>query len=43
MVKRMVKEAVYMESHNKDSVIWYTSTDRNDFRVRFSIIITETT
>ena len=43
MVKRMVKEAVYMESHNKDSVIWYTSTDKNEFRVRFSIIITETT
>ena len=43
MVKRMAKEAIYQESHNKDSVVWYYSSDKNDFRVRFSIIITETT
>ncbi len=43
MVKRMAKEAFYQESHNKESPIWYLSSDKDEFRVKFSIIITETT
>ena len=42
-VRRSLKEAFYMESHNKDSVIWYSSTDKAKFRVRFKVTLTEAT
>jgi hypothetical protein len=41
--KRAAKEAVYQESHNKQSPIWYTSSDRDKHRIRFKLIITQTT
>ena len=43
MVKRVAKEAVYQESHNKESPIWYFTTDRNKFRVNFKLIVTSVT
>lgn len=43
IVKRAAKEAVYQESHNNQSPIWYTSSTKNKFRVQFKVIITETT
>ena len=43
LVKRIAKEAVYQESHNKSSPVWYFTTDRNKFRVKFKIIITSVT
>jgi len=43
IVQRAAKEAVYQESHNKQSPIWYTSSTKNTFRVQFKVIITETT
>jgi len=42
-VRRSLKEAFYMESHNKDSVVWYSSTDKAKFRVRFKVTLTEAT
>ena len=41
LVKRTAKEAIYQESHNKDSMLWYLSSDSTKFRVKFKIIITE--
>ena len=41
--KRAAKEAIYQESHNKQSPIWYTSSDRDKHRIRFKLIITQTT
>ena len=41
--KRVAKEAIYQESHNKQSPIWYTSSDRDKHRIRFKLIITQTT
>ena len=43
LVKRTAKEAFYQESHNKSSPVWYFTTDRNKFRVKFKIIITSVT
>lgn len=40
--KRTAKEAFYQESHNKDSPVWYTSSDRDKHRVKFKLIITQT-
>ena len=42
-MKRTAKEAFYQESHNKNSPVWYTSSDRDKHRVRFKLIITQTT
>ena len=42
-MKRAAKEAFYQESHNKNSPVWYTSSDRDKHRVRFKLIITQTT
>tara|TARA_B100001173_G_scaffold251944_1_gene222975 strand:+ start:832 stop:5694 length:4863 start_codon:yes stop_codon:yes gene_type:complete len=42
-VRRSLKEAFYMESHNKDSVVWYSSTDKAKFRVRFKVTLTQAT
>jgi len=41
IVKRAAKQAFYQESHNKDSPVWYTSSDKKRFRVNFKIILTE--
>jgi len=41
--KRAAKEAIYQESHNKNSPVWYTSSDRDKHRIRFKLIITQTT
>lgn len=41
--KRTAKEAFYQESHNKNSPVWYTSSDRDKHRVKFKLIITQTT
>ena len=41
--KRAAKEAFYQESHNKNSPVWYTSSDRDKHRVKFKLIITQTT
>jgi len=43
LVRRSLKEAFYMESHNKDSVVWYSGTDKAKFRVRFKITLTQCT
>ncbi len=43
LVRRTAKEAFYMESHNKDSMVWYSGTDKTKFRVKFKVIITEVT
>lgn len=43
LVKRTAKEAFYQESHNKSSPVWYFTSDRNKFRVKFKIIITSVT
>ena len=43
IVKRAAKEAFYQESHNMQSPIWYTSSAKNQFRVQFKVIITQTT
>lgn len=42
-MKRSAKEAFYQESHNKNSPVWYTSSDRDKHRVKFKLIITQTT
>ena len=42
-MKRSAKEAFYQESHNKNSPVWYTSSDRDKHRVRFKLTITQTT
>ena len=42
-MKRAAKEAFYQESHNKNSPVWYTSSDRDRHRVKFKLIITQTT
>ena len=42
-MKRSAKEAFYQESHNKNSPVWYTSSDRDRHRVKFKLIITQTT
>ena len=42
-MKRAAKEAFYQESHNKNSPVWYTSSDRDKHRVKFKLIITQTT
>ena len=39
--RRVAKEAIYQESHNTNSPIWYFCSDRNRDRLRFRIIITE--
>tara|TARA_B100001173_G_scaffold303655_1_gene306676 strand:- start:160 stop:1014 length:855 start_codon:yes stop_codon:yes gene_type:complete len=43
LVRRSVKEAFYQESHNKDSVVWYSATDKAKFRVRFKVTLTSVT
>ena len=43
LVRRSLKEAFYQESHNKDSVVWYSSTDKAKFRVRFKVTLTSVT
>ena len=43
LVRRSLKEAVYQESHNKNSVVWYSATDRAKFRVRFKVTLTQVT
>ena len=43
LVRRSLKEAFYQESHNKDSVVWYSATDRAKFRVRFKVTLTSVT
>ena len=40
-VDRYSKEAVYQESHLVDSPIWYYTTDRKEYRVRFKLIIND--
>ena len=42
-VRRSLKEAFYQESHNKDSVVWYSATDKAKFRVRFKVTLTSVT
>jgi len=39
-VRRVAKEMVYQESHNRSSPIWYFCSDRNRDRLRFKIIVT---
>lgn len=41
-VKRVAKESFYQESHNKDSPIWYFSSNRNKHRLKFRITILDT-
>ena len=41
-MRRSAKEAFYQESHNKNSPVWYTSSDRDKHRVKFKLIITQT-
>lgn len=41
-VKRVAKEAIYQESHNTNSPIWYFCSDRNKDRLRFRLHILET-
>ena len=43
LVRRSLKEAFYQESHNKESVVWYSSTDKAKFRVRFKVTLTSVT
>tara|TARA_B100000029_G_scaffold431412_1_gene442990 strand:- start:140 stop:2440 length:2301 start_codon:yes stop_codon:yes gene_type:complete len=43
LVRRSLKEAFYQESHNKDSVVWYSATDKQKFRVRFKITLEDVT
>ena len=43
LVRRTVKEAFYQESHNKDSVVWYSATDKARFRVKFKVTLTQVT
>ena len=43
LVRRSLKEAFYQESHNKDSVVWYSGTDKAKFRVRFKVTLTQCT
>ena len=43
IVRRSLKEAFYQESHNKDSVVWYSATDKAKFRVRFKVTLTSVT
>jgi len=43
LVRRSLKEAFYQESHNKDSVVWYSATDKAKFRVRFKVTLTSVT
>tara|TARA_B100001113_G_scaffold110580_1_gene89716 strand:+ start:520 stop:4497 length:3978 start_codon:yes stop_codon:yes gene_type:complete len=43
VVKRSPKEAFYQESHNKNSVVWYSGTDRTKFRVKFKVTVTSVT
>ena len=43
LVRRSLKEAFYQESHNKDSIVWYSSTDKAKFRVRFKVTLTSVT
>ena len=43
LVRRSIKEAFYQESHNKDSVVWYSATDRKQFRVTFKLTLTQVT
>ena len=43
LVRRSVKEAFYQESHNKDSVVWYSATDKARFRVKFKVTLTQVT
>ena len=40
-VDRYSKEAIYQESHLVDSPIWYYTTDRKEYRVRFKLIIND--
>jgi len=40
-VDRYSKEAIYQESHLLGSPIWYYTTDRKNYRVRFKIIIND--
>lgn len=39
--RRLAKEAIYQESHNTNSPIWYFCSDRNRDRLRFRIVITQ--
>ena len=41
MARRLAKEAIYQESHNTNSPIWYFCSDRNRDRMKFRIIITQ--
>ena len=43
LVRRSLKEAFYMESHNKNSMVWYSGTDKAKFRVRFKLTVTQST
>ena len=40
-VDRYSKEAIYQESHLLGSPIWYYTTDRKNYRVRFKLIIND--
>lgn len=41
-IKRIGKEALYQESHNKNSPIWYMSSTKNNFRIQFKVNIHST-
>jgi hypothetical protein len=41
MARRVAKEAIYQESHNTNSPVWYFCSDRNRDRLKFRIIITQ--
>ena len=43
LVRRTPKQAFYQESHNKNSVVWYSATDRTKFRVKFKVTVTSVT
>ena len=43
LVRRSLKEAFYQESHNKNSMVWYSGTDKAKFRVRFKLTVTQST
>ena len=35
--------AILQESHNKNSMVWYSGTDKAKFRVRFKLTVTQST
>ena len=43
LVRRSLKESFYQESHNKNSMVWYSGTDKAKFRVRFKLTVTQST